>query len=177
MADYTGRIAQELNLDQFELSQSYLAFWDKFERANYFLETMIELADKPWDDRTVSFILSTGVHDGGQWDMFANIVRKYGVVPKDVYGETYQSANTRYVNYYLNRALKAGAVKLRAMAQTGGNPAEIRQEKEEQLGKIYSFLCSCYTEPPRMFDFVYVDKTALLLRLVKDKVQKVAQIW
>ena len=79
------KIAKELNLDHFELSQSYLAFWDKFERCNYFLESMLETAELAPDDRTVSFILQTGVHDGGQWDMFTNIVEKYGLVPKDVY--------------------------------------------------------------------------------------------
>ena len=68
------RIAKELNLENFELSQSYLAFWDKFERCNFFLESIIDTADKPTDDRTVQFILQTGVHDGGQWHMFANIV-------------------------------------------------------------------------------------------------------
>lgn len=88
------RIAAARNLENFELSQSYLAFWDKFERCNYFLESILETAALPTGDRTVMHILSTGVHDGGQWDMFANIVRKYGVVPKDVYDETYQSSNT-----------------------------------------------------------------------------------
>ena len=32
------RIASARNIEKFELSQSYLAFWDKFERCNYFLE-------------------------------------------------------------------------------------------------------------------------------------------
>ena len=77
------RIAKKLNVDNFEISQSYLAFWDKFERANYMLENIMATADLPVDDRNVSFILSTGVHDGGQWEMFANIVRKYGIVPKE----------------------------------------------------------------------------------------------
>ena len=63
------RIAKEKNLENFELSQSHLAFWDKFERANYFLDRILETADLPADDRTVSHILQTGVHDGGQWDM------------------------------------------------------------------------------------------------------------
>ena len=49
------KIAKELNLEQFELSQSYLAFWDKFERANYFLESMLDTAELAPDDRTVSF--------------------------------------------------------------------------------------------------------------------------
>ena len=152
------RIAKELNLEKFELSQSYLAFWDKFERANYFLESILETANLLADDRTVSFVLATGVHDGGQWDMFANIVEKYGVVPKDVYNETYQSCHTNSMNHYLNRNLKICAAKLRAMVAEGRPEAEIQAAKSEMLGRVYGFLCSCYTEPPRTFDFEYVDK-------------------
>ncbi len=152
------RIAKELNLEKFELSQSYLAFWDKFERANYFLESILETANLPADDRTVSFVLATGVHDGGQWDMFANIVEKYGVVPKDVYNETYQSCHTNSMNHYLNRNLKICAAKLRALVAEGRPEAEIQAAKSEMLGRVYGFLCSCYTEPPRTFDFEYVDK-------------------
>ncbi|MBQ1522987.1 MAG: hypothetical protein IIZ74_09530, partial [Erysipelotrichaceae bacterium] len=98
------RIAKTLNVENFEISQSYLAFWDKFERANYFLENIMATADLPTDDRNVSFILSTGVHDGGQWEMFANIVRKYGIVPKSVFGESYQSSHSQGPNRYLNQA-------------------------------------------------------------------------
>ena len=149
------RIAKELKLDKFELSQSYLAFWDKFERCNYFLESIIATADLPADDRTVQFILTTGVHDGGQWDMFANIARKYGVVPKDVFDETFQTSNTRRMNYYLNRSLKAAAANIRRMLKEG---KDVSAYKEETLGKMYGFLCSCYGEPPKNFDFEYVDK-------------------
>ena len=152
------RIAKELDLEFFELSQSYLAFWDKFERANYFLESIIDTADRPTDDRTVQFILTTGVHDGGQWEMCANIVRKYGLVPKDVYGETHQSSNTSSMNYMLNRSLKSCAVKLRAMIAGGAEAEEVQAAKAEMLDKIYGFLASCYTEPPKQFDFEYVDK-------------------
>ena len=152
------RIANTRNIEKFELSQSYLAFWDKFERCNYFLESMIELADKPTDDRTVMFILKTGVHDGGQWDMFANVVRKYGIVPKDVYDETFQSSNTRRMNYVINRALKIGAAKLRKMAALGESAEAVQKEKNAILSKIYAFLCACYGEPPKTFDFEWVDK-------------------
>lgn len=150
-------IGKKLNIENFELSQSYLAFWDKFERCNYFLEAMIDLADRPEDDRTVSFVLQTGVHDGGQWDMFANIVAKYGIVPKDAFDETYQSSHTRDMNYAMNRNLKAEAVKLRTMVREGKPADEIQKEKNEALGKIYTFLCSCYGEPPKAFDFEYYD--------------------
>ena len=152
------RIAKKLNLDNFELSQSYLAFWDKFERANYFMQSILETADRPHDDREVAFILKTGVHDGGQWDMFANIVRKYGVVPKDAFDETFQSSNSRQMNYYLNRYLKICAVRLRDLYARGANGETVDGVRREMMGKVYSFLCSCYGVPPEKFDFEYVDK-------------------
>ncbi len=151
------RIAQKLNLEDFQLSQSYLAFWDKFERCNYFLENILDTAHLPTDDRNVAFILTTGVHDGGQWEMFANIVRKYGVMPRDAYGETYQSGHTASMNSFLNRSLKAAAVKLRKLAAAGADRAALEEEKNAVLEKIYGFLASCYTEPPKVFDFEYVD--------------------
>lgn len=152
------RIAKELNLEQFELSQAYLAFYDKFERANYFFERILETASLPADDRTVTFILQTGVHDGGQWGMFANIVNKWGVVPRDVFDDTYQAGCTRDMNAYLNRALKAGAAKLRAMVKNGADDAALQAAKQEMMGRIYAYLCACYGEPPKTFDFEYVDK-------------------
>ena len=151
-------IARELNLERFELSQSWLAFWDKFERANYYLERIIETSDLPADDRTVSFILQTGVHDGGQWTMFVNIVDKYGIVPKDAFDETWQSSHSRDMNYLINRALKAAAPKLRRMVREGAGEEAVRAFRDELLGKIYGFLCSCYGVPPKTFDFEYTDK-------------------
>ena len=155
------RIAARLNLEAFELSQSYLAFWDKFERANFFIESILQTADRKTDDREVSYVLTTGVHDGGQWDMFANIVRKYGLVPKDAFDETYQSSHSRDMNHYLNRYLKVCAVKLRALKNENASEDVILAEREAILCKVYAFLCACYGEPPKQFDFEYVDKDKL----------------
>ncbi len=152
------QIARKLNVDNFEISQSYLAFWDKFERANYFLENIMATADLPTDDRNVAFILSTGVHDGGQWEMFANIVRKYGIVPKAVFPETYQSSHSASVNRYLNQALKREAAVLRDMIHNGATEEELQAEKNSMLDKVYGFLCSCYNEPVSSFDLEYTDK-------------------
>lgn len=152
------RIAKKCNIEKFELSQSYLAFYDKFERANYFLESIIETAYLPTDDRIVAHILNTGVHDGGQWDMFANIVRKYGIVPKDAYDETFQSSNTNMVNKILNQNMKACAIRLRNMISENASDDEIQQEKNKMLSKVYMYLVSCYGEPPKTFNFEYVDK-------------------
>ena len=36
---------KQLNVKDFEFSQNYTLFWDKLERANYFLEAMLDTAD------------------------------------------------------------------------------------------------------------------------------------
>lgn len=152
------KIAKELNLESFELSQSYLAFWDKFERVNYYLESILDTAALPADDRVVSHIVSTGVHDGGQWDMFVNIVRKYGVVPKDAMPDTQQACSTSNMNKLLNRYLRRCTPILRTMVAEGKPADEIKAAKDEMLEKCYKFLLSCYGLPPKEFDFEYVDK-------------------
>ena len=151
-------IAKKVGISSFELSQSYLAFWDKFERINYFIDSVIDTAKLPADDRTVAYILKTGVHDGGQWDMFVNIVRKYGIVPKDAMPETYQSSSTANVNKYINLYLKKTACKIRSAIQSGAKKAEIEAIRRDVLDRCYSFLCECYTMPPKTFDFEYIDK-------------------
>lgn len=152
------RIAKEKNIENFELSQSYLAFWDKFERCNYFFDSVLDTASLPADDRTVSFIIGTGVFDGGQWDMFVNIVNKYGVVPKDAMPETYQSSNTGALGKYLNRYLRISASKLRSMFALGADRDALICEKKKMLTKVYAFLVRCYGQPPKEFDFEYSDR-------------------
>lgn len=71
---------KKYNLDQFELSQSYLFYWDKLEKANWLMEQIIDTASQSLDSRLVQKLLASPAEDGGQWDMAANLVRKYGLV-------------------------------------------------------------------------------------------------
>jgi bleomycin hydrolase len=151
------QIGKKLNVDSFELSQSWLAFWDKFERVNYYIEAIVDSAALPSNSRTVDYIVETGVHDGGQWDMFVNVVKKYGVVPKVVYPETFQSSNTGNLNRHINNYLRAKTSTLRALANEGKTD-ELAALRTEILEKVYSFLCACYDVPPTEFDFEYKDK-------------------
>ena len=151
-------IAKAHNIEFCELSQSYAAFWDKFERVNYFYEAILQTAERDIDDRTVNYLLQTGVQDGGQWDMFVNIVNKYGVVPKDAMPETNQSSATNELGRLLNEKIRGDAVVLRRMAADGEAEAEIAAFKTELLRQVYGFLCTCYGEPPKTFDFEYVDR-------------------
>ena len=80
---------------EFEFSQNYVMFWDKVERANYFFEAIIESADREVGDRNVAFLLDGPLSDGGQWNMFINLVKKHGLVPKSVMPETDSSSHSR----------------------------------------------------------------------------------
>lgn len=151
------KIAKRYNLENFELSQNYVSFYDKLERCNYFMETVITLLDKEKDDRTLSFILNKGIEDGGQWDMFANVVQKYGLVPNDVYPETYQSSNTKEIDNLINRYLRKFTSEIRKM-NTNGSREKIINLQEKCLDQIYKLLCSCFGVPPTNFSFEYVDK-------------------
>ena len=86
--------AAKLGVKDFEFSQNYVLFWDKFERANFFLEAIIDTADRDADDRTVAHLLSDPIGDGGQWNMFIAVVRKHGLVPKTAMPETESSSST-----------------------------------------------------------------------------------
>lgn len=74
---------RRFSLDSFELSQQYLFFWDKFEKANWFLESVVDTAAEEVDGRLVQALSAAPVNDGGQWDMAANLVQKYGLVGVD----------------------------------------------------------------------------------------------
>lgn len=152
------RVAAKCRLDDFELSQNYMAFWDKFEKINYFLEAMIDLAGQPVEDRVLTYLLQTGIGDGGQWDMFAALVEKYGVVPKAAMEETFQSSNTRNMNGQIDQALAGYAARLRRLHAQGAGREALEAEKAAMLRQMYGFLCTCFGQPPRTFDFEYVDR-------------------
>ena len=147
-------VGKKLKISEFELSQNYVAFWDKFEKINYTLENIISLCSRDYDDRTLCHILKEGVQDGGQWDMFANIVRKYGVVPKSVMEETEQSSSTKESNFVINTTLRKFAAYASKLIKEN-KIEEIKKEKKILMQKLFNFLCMCYGTPPKQFDFEY----------------------
>jgi bleomycin hydrolase len=147
---------QKMGLKDFEFSQNYTMFWDKIERANYFLEAVIETADRDIDDRTVAFVLDSVAGDGGQWNMFVAIVRKHGLVPKAFMPETQSSSNTARMNSVLRYLLRQGAKSVRAAAARGLDAA--RAEKAEVLRVAYRVLSIHLGTPPERFDWQWTDK-------------------
>lgn len=149
---------KKMNLKDFEFSQNWTLFWDKFERSNYFLEAMIETADRDVDDRTVAFLLDKPLEDGGQWNMFVNIVHKHGLVPKSAMPESFSSSDTMKMNWNLTAKLREGAMTLRELRKAGAPMEAVRAAKQEILRAIHRMLCIHLGTPPAKIDWQWNDK-------------------
>jgi bleomycin hydrolase len=146
--------ARKLNAEEMEFSQNYLFFYDKLEKANLFLESVIRLREKPLTDRTMEFLLRQPVQDGGNWIGFIELVKKYGVVPRDVMPETFSSSNSGTVNGVLGMKLKQYALRLRSVADT----ARWDSLKTGALRDVYRILALNFGVPPATFSWRYEGK-------------------
>ena len=95
---YLGR---KHNLKDFQFSQSYFMFWDKLEKSNYFLESILSTVEENFDSRIVMHLLQTPTEDGGQWDMWKNLINKYGVIPQAEMSESISSSQSAEMNKML----------------------------------------------------------------------------
>lgn len=155
----------------FELSQSYLCFYDWLEKSNWFLEQMLDLAEEPLMSHTVQFLFDAPENDGGQFSMVTSLLDKYGVVPQAVFPESYNSSNSSKVDTLLTTKLREHALELRsiygktleAAQQSLGASADrtrcqnvalaaCRSRKTEQLGEIYRILSITLGAPPKPTD-------------------------
>ena len=149
---------EKMGLKNFEFSQNYTLFWDKFERSNYFLEEIIASGDRHVDDRLVAFLLGEPLSDGGQWNMAVNIIRKHGLVPKSAMPETESSSSTRRMNTILKYKLREGARTLRDAIQSGQDTDAVRARKHGILEEVWRVLCIHLGTPPTQFDWQWHDK-------------------
>ena len=151
-------IMKDLNLKNFELSQTYQMFFDKIEKANYFMENILETLDEDTNSRIIMWLLSAPLNDGGQWDMFTSIVEKYGVVPKETMPETFASSNSARMNHILTLKLRENASILREKYQNGKTLAKLKKDKQEMVFEFYRLLTMFLGIPPKNFTFEYTDK-------------------
>ncbi|MGG5332464.1 aminopeptidase C [Enterococcus sp. AZ163] len=154
---FRHKMLQQFKLKDFELSQNYTFFWDKYEKANFFYENILATADQKTSSREVAFLLQTPQQDGGQWDMIVSLFKKYGVVPKTIMPESSNSSNSRDLNKYLNKLLRKHAVELRKLAAEK-DKATIEAKRGEMLQEVYVLLATALGTPPEVFDFEYRDE-------------------
>lgn len=157
-------LIKKYNLENYEFSQTYPLFWDKLEKSNYFLENILATLDEETGSRIVAFLLTAPLNDGGQFDMFAGLVEKYGVVPKSAMPETVCSSATAEMDKYLTLKLREYACKLRGDYRRGESLESLRAQKEDMLSTIYRMLTICLGFPPEKVDFIVRDKDNNLIR-------------
>ena len=152
------RIIKDYNLETFELSQAYPLFFDKLEKSNYFLESIIKTVDEDLQGRLVKHILADPLGDGGQWDMFVNLVNKYGVVPKYAMPEVKSSSATREMDAYLTKMLRSFAKDLRNAHKEGKSLEDLEAMKDRFNEDISRALSVVLGTPPKKIDFEARDK-------------------
>ncbi|MDO4912620.1 MAG: C1 family peptidase [Lactobacillus sp.] len=150
-------LQKKFKLKDFELSQNFTNFWDKFEKSNWFLENVIATGVIPLTDRKVSFLFQTPQQDGGQWDMLCGLLEKYGIVPKSVYPDTFNATDSRALNDTINHLLRKDGLKLRKLVSENVPAEEIQAAKEDMLNDIFRVLATSLGVPPTEFDFEYKD--------------------
>ena len=171
------QVIKKLNLeDDFELSQPYLFFCDKLEKANYFLENIIATIDEPQGSRVLDWLLMAPFGDGGQWDMVIGLVKKYGIVPKTAMPETAVTGDSQTMNKLLTLKVREYAKVLRDAKNNGETSEMLSSKKESMLEEIFNMLCVCLGTPPSTFDFEiktkdgkYVQDIGLTAKTFYDK--------
>ncbi|MFQ5869126.1 MAG: aminopeptidase C [Candidatus Zixiibacteriota bacterium] len=159
------KVIKELKLNDFEFSQNYLFFWDKMEKANTFLEGIIETRDRDPMDRELQILLKSPFPDGGYWFYVVDLIDKYGVVPKSIMPETENSENTGMMDRLICRKLRQDAALLRRMSDQGTSTKKLRAKKKEMLEEIYKLLVINLGTPPTEFEWRYEDRDTVVSEL------------
>lgn len=146
-----------LGMPAFQFSQNFNFFYDQLEKSNLFLQSIIDTADAPMDDRRVEWLFRHPIADGGQFTGIADIITKYGVVPSTVMPETAQSEGTATMRNLLGQKLKEWGLKLRKMKAEGCSPERLEEAKNGMLKETYRFLALNLGVPPTEFEWTRKD--------------------
>ena len=141
-----------------EFSQAYLFFYDQLEKANLFLQGVIDTGKKPIDDQRVQFFFMNPINDGGTFCGVADLTEKYGLVPKQVMPESYSSDNTSKMARLISSRLREDGLKLRKMVAEGKKAADIEKAKTEMLATVYRMLALTIGQPPTQFTYAHRNK-------------------
>ena len=152
-----SQMMRQHGLPTLKLSQNYNFFYDQLEKANLFLQAIIDTADKPMTDRTVDFLFSNPVSDGGQFTGLSDNIMKYGVVPAEAMCETFSAENTSQLRRLLSLKLREDGLKLRESAAKA-SPEQLKTEKTAMLKEIYGMLARTLGVPPTEFTWTRRNK-------------------
>ena len=170
-----AKMIDKYGIPGMEFSQNYLFFYDQLEKANLFLQGVIDTKELPFDDRKVDWLFSNPLSDGGQFTGVSNLIMKYGLVPAEAMPETYQANNTSQMANLLKLKLREDGLALRKAYEEAYEKgkklpkkdagklmdkvnADLQQMKIAQLSEIYRMLALCLGEPVKEFEWTRCDK-------------------
>jgi len=154
---FRAKAIAKYDLGDFKFSTNYSFFWDQLEKANLFLQGIIDTRERPFNDRAVEWLFKNPIGDGGQFTGVFDILTKYGVVPAEVMVETNSSENTWYMSNLIGLKLKEYGLRLREEESKGAKMNDLEKSKVEMLSTIYRMLVLNLGEPPTSFKWARKD--------------------
>ena len=154
-----AQMMAKYGLDEMEFSQNYCFFYDQLEKANLFLQGIIDTREKPMDDKMVEWLFRNPISDGGQFTGISDVIGKYGVVPSSVMPETYSSENTSQIARLVGLKLREFGLQLREEAAKGVKVSALEAKKTEMLSTVYRMLALAFGEPVERFTWTMNGET------------------
>ena len=154
-----AQMMDKYGLDEMEFSQNYCFFYDQLEKANLFLQGIIDTREKPMDDKMVEWLFRNPISDGGQFTGISDVIGKYGVVPSSVMPETYSSENTSQIARLVGLKLREFGLQLRDEAAKGVKVSALEAKKTEMLSTVYRMLALAFGEPVERFTWTMNGET------------------
>lgn len=154
-----AQMMAKYGLDEMEFSQNYCFFYDQLEKANLFLQGIIDTREKPMDGKMVEWLFRNPISDGGQFTGISDVIGKYGVVPSSVMPETYSSENTSQIARLVGLKLREFGLQLRDEAAKGVKVSALEAKKTEMLSTVYRMLALAFGEPVERFTWTMNGET------------------
>lgn len=150
-----ANFAQRTDTLRTDFSQAYLFFYDQLEKANLFLQGVIDTAKEPLDATRVQFFFKNPMNDGGTYCGVADLADKYGLAPKSAMPESYSTDNTSRMSRLVASKLREQGLRLRKMVADGKKAVDLEKEKTAMLATIYHILTLTIGEPPTQFSYAF----------------------
>ena len=149
---------RDYNLPNFEFSENFIYFYDRLEKANFFLNYIADHYNTNIHDIKLIHILELKTSDGNQWIMFRNLITKYGIIPKNAMADMFHSKNTHDLNNFFNNYLIKASVKIITALKKNNSQKNKEHLITSTLNEFYNILVIFLGEPPKQFNWQYSTK-------------------
>ena len=153
-------IAENLNMNvtDLELSNNYIAFFDKLEKSNNVYENILKTENNNYNYLHKEHFVENCVSEGGNWELFLAIINKYGIVPYSYMPNAVESENNDTISNIYHEKVKKDIIELLELKSKKTDQKVLRTFKNKLLQENYILLCKILGEPIINFNYEYKDK-------------------